>query len=111
MYINGRPYVLREDERPYKNLQEYAGIDYQRLQRMEVRGVRDHNSPPCRHSARLGLMHVQSGRADQSTIVASVPHAQEHHLVRLDVTEGISKQRCSLAASPVLLRRTGTAAQ
>ena len=37
VYINGRPYVLREDERPYKNLQEYSGIDYQRLQRMEVR--------------------------------------------------------------------------
>jgi hypothetical protein len=36
VYINGRPYVLREDERPYKNLQEYSGIDYQRLQRMEV---------------------------------------------------------------------------
>ena len=38
VYINGRPYVLREDERPYKNLQEYSGIDYQRLQRMEARG-------------------------------------------------------------------------
>ena len=39
VYINGRPYVLREDERPYKNLQEYSGIDYQRLQRMEVRAL------------------------------------------------------------------------
>ena len=45
VYINGRPYVLREDERPYKNLQEYAGIDYQRLQRMEVRSPHNHKTP------------------------------------------------------------------
>ncbi len=45
VYINGRPYVLREDERPYKNLQEYAGIDYQRLQRMEVRSLHNHSTP------------------------------------------------------------------
>ena len=52
VYINGRPYVLREDERPYKNLQEYAGIDYQRLQRMEVREVRYHDSPKPGEGAR-----------------------------------------------------------
>lgn len=37
IYINGRPFVLREDERPFKNLQEYTGIDVQRLEQMELR--------------------------------------------------------------------------
>ncbi len=37
MYINGLPYVLREVVRPMKNLQEYAGIDAKRLERMEGR--------------------------------------------------------------------------
>jgi hypothetical protein len=27
LYINGRPFVLREEQRPLKNLQEYQGID------------------------------------------------------------------------------------
>lgn len=37
IYINGRPFVLREDERPFKNLQEYTGIDVHRLEQMELR--------------------------------------------------------------------------
>lgn len=37
IYINGRPYVLREEERPFKNMQEYTGIDWARLQKMEAR--------------------------------------------------------------------------
>ena len=37
IYINGRPFVLREDERPFKNLQEYTGIDVRRLEQMELR--------------------------------------------------------------------------
>lgn len=37
IYINGRPFVLREDERPFKNMQEYTGIDVQRLEQMELR--------------------------------------------------------------------------
>lgn len=37
VYVNGRPFVLREQARPMKNLQEYAGIDARRLERMEQR--------------------------------------------------------------------------
>ncbi|KIY98140.1 hypothetical protein MNEG_9823 [Monoraphidium neglectum] len=37
VYINGRPFVLREQVCPLKNLQEYAGIDATRLERMERR--------------------------------------------------------------------------
>lgn len=37
VYINGRPFVLREEARPFKNLREYAGIDPHRLEKMERR--------------------------------------------------------------------------
>lgn len=37
MYVNGRPYVLREAARPFKNLLEYHGILAERLERMEAR--------------------------------------------------------------------------
>ncbi|GMH33294.1 hypothetical protein BSKO_01128 [Bryopsis sp. KO-2023] len=37
VYINGRPFVLREEARPFKNLREYSGIDGRRLQQMETR--------------------------------------------------------------------------
>jgi hypothetical protein len=26
VYINGEPFVLREEERPFKNMQEYTGV-------------------------------------------------------------------------------------
>lgn len=37
VYINGKPFVLREVERPYKNMLEYTGIDRGRVERMEAR--------------------------------------------------------------------------
>ncbi|PIN20116.1 hypothetical protein CDL12_07213 [Handroanthus impetiginosus] len=37
VYINGKPFVLREVERPYKNMLEYTGIDCERVERMEDR--------------------------------------------------------------------------
>eukprot|EP00963_Diacronema_lutheri_P007046 scaffold625_cov324-Pavlova_lutheri.AAC.80 len=37
VYIKGGPYVLREESRPFKNLQEYSGIEVGRLERMEER--------------------------------------------------------------------------
>ncbi|KAA3471475.1 paladin-like [Gossypium australe] len=37
VYINGKPFVLREVERPYKNMLEYSGIDRERVERMEAR--------------------------------------------------------------------------
>ncbi|KAL3531572.1 hypothetical protein ACH5RR_010894 [Cinchona calisaya] len=37
IYINGKPFVLREVERPYKNMLEYTGIDCERVEKMEAR--------------------------------------------------------------------------
>eukprot|EP00897_Mesotaenium_endlicherianum_P000190 jgi/Mesen1/10171/ME000076S09681 len=37
VYINGKPFVLREMERPFKNMLEYSGIDKQRVEQMEAR--------------------------------------------------------------------------
>ncbi|KAI3440985.1 uncharacterized protein J3R85_003031 [Psidium guajava] len=37
IYINGKPFVLREVERPFKNMLEYSGIDRERVEKMEAR--------------------------------------------------------------------------
>uniref|UniRef100_A0A6N2L7X7 Tyrosine specific protein phosphatases domain-containing protein n=2 Tax=Salix viminalis TaxID=40686 RepID=A0A6N2L7X7_SALVM len=37
IYINGKPFVLREVERPFKNMLEYTGIGRERVERMEAR--------------------------------------------------------------------------
>eukprot|EP00850_Spirogloea_muscicola_P002322 SM000009S23451 [mRNA] locus=s9:35424:44183:- [translate_table: standard] len=37
VYINGKPFVLRELERPFKNMLEYTGIDRGRVEQMEAR--------------------------------------------------------------------------
>lgn len=37
MFISGRPFVLRDAARPFKNLLEYRGIDPERLEQMEAR--------------------------------------------------------------------------
>ncbi|PNY08399.1 paladin-like protein, partial [Trifolium pratense] len=37
IYINGKPFVLREVERPYKNMREYTGIGRERVEKMEAR--------------------------------------------------------------------------
>ncbi|GKU98379.1 hypothetical protein SLEP1_g11390 [Rubroshorea leprosula] len=37
IYINGKPFVLREVERPFKNMLEYSGIDCERVEKMEAR--------------------------------------------------------------------------
>ena len=36
LYINGRPYVVRESDKPFQNL-EYTGIDRSRVEDMETR--------------------------------------------------------------------------
>eukprot|EP00250_Pteridium_aquilinum_P010976 c19759_g1_i1 orf=495-4313(+) len=37
VYINGKPFVLREVKRPFKNMLEYTGIDRERVEKMESR--------------------------------------------------------------------------
>ena len=39
-YINGKPFVVREAERPFSNL-EYTGIDRERVEGMEARLKQD----------------------------------------------------------------------
>ena len=41
VYINGKPYVLREHARPFKNMQEYSNISTSRVESMEKRLKRD----------------------------------------------------------------------
>ena len=41
VYINGRPFVLREENRPFKNLKEYSNIDRIQLEKMESRLKQD----------------------------------------------------------------------
>ncbi|WIA11258.1 hypothetical protein OEZ85_011384 [Tetradesmus obliquus] len=53
VYINGLPFVLREQQRPMKNLQEYAGIDAGRLERMEARLKDDVLAEADHHSGRI----------------------------------------------------------
>ena len=61
IYINGRPFVLREDERPFKNMQEYTGIDVQRLEQMELRLKNDILQVACSIQARWALIsHSES---------------------------------------------------
>ena len=40
LYINGKPYVVREADQPFCNV-EYTGIDRSRVEDMEVRLKRD----------------------------------------------------------------------
>ena len=40
IYINGRPFVVREADKPFANL-EYTGIDRERVEGMEARLKQD----------------------------------------------------------------------
>ncbi|GBF92770.1 paladin [Raphidocelis subcapitata] len=53
VYVNGRPFVLREQVCPMKNLQEYAGIDATRLERMERRLKEDVLAEAARYGGRI----------------------------------------------------------
>ena len=41
IYMNGKPYVLREHARPFKNMQEYSNISTSRVENMEKRLKQD----------------------------------------------------------------------
>jgi hypothetical protein len=53
IYVNGRPYVLREASRPFKNLLEYHGITAARLEMMEARLREDILAEAAAHDGRL----------------------------------------------------------
>ncbi|KAG1680951.1 hypothetical protein FOA52_009910 [Chlamydomonas sp. UWO 241] len=53
VYINGRPFVLREEVRPLKNMMEYEGIDFHRLEAMEERLKKDVLAEALKHGGRI----------------------------------------------------------
>eukprot|EP00197_Chlamydomonas_leiostraca_P007983 CAMPEP_0202863826 /NCGR_PEP_ID=MMETSP1391-20130828/4304_1 /ASSEMBLY_ACC=CAM_ASM_000867 /TAXON_ID=1034604 /ORGANISM="Chlamydomonas leiostraca, Strain SAG 11-49" /LENGTH=1425 /DNA_ID=CAMNT_0049543499 /DNA_START=116 /DNA_END=4393 /DNA_ORIENTATION=- len=57
VYINGRPFVLREEVRPLKNMMEYAGIDAARLEAMEERLKKDVLAEALRHGGQILVAH------------------------------------------------------
>lgn len=57
VYINGKPFVLREMERPYKNMLEYTGIDRDRVERMEARLKEDILREAERYNGAIMVIH------------------------------------------------------
>ncbi|XP_042502198.1 paladin isoform X1 [Macadamia integrifolia] len=57
IYINGKPFVLREVERPYKNMLEYTGIDRERVERMEARLKEDILRESERYGGAIMVIH------------------------------------------------------
>jgi protein-tyrosine phosphatase len=57
VYINGKPFVLREVERPYKNMLEYEGIDRARVEKMEARLKEDILREAERYSGDIMVNH------------------------------------------------------
>ncbi|XP_021280191.1 paladin [Herrania umbratica] len=57
IYINGKPFVLREVERPYKNMLEYTGIDRERVERMEARLKEDILREAERYEGAIMVIH------------------------------------------------------
>ncbi|RWR94458.1 paladin isoform X2 [Cinnamomum micranthum f. kanehirae] len=57
IYINGKPFVLREVERPYKNMLEYTGIDSERVERMEARLKEDILREAERYGGAIMVIH------------------------------------------------------
>ncbi|CAN8267845.1 unnamed protein product [Cochlearia groenlandica] len=57
IYINGKPFVLREVERPYKNMLEYTGIDRDRVEGMEARLKEDILREAKRYDGAIMVIH------------------------------------------------------
>ncbi|CAN6317707.1 unnamed protein product [Urochloa humidicola] len=57
IYINGKPFVLREVERPCKNMLEYTGIDRGRVERMEARLKEDILREAERYGGAIMVIH------------------------------------------------------
>ncbi|KAF6164665.1 hypothetical protein GIB67_035100 [Kingdonia uniflora] len=57
IYINGKPFVLREVERPCKNMREYTGIDRERVESMEARLKEDILREAERYSNAIMVIH------------------------------------------------------
>ncbi|CAG9460890.1 unnamed protein product [Pedinophyceae sp. YPF-701] len=64
VYINGNPYVLRDEERPFKNLQEYSGITGGRIEDMEARLKEDVLKEAAAHGGKILVAYEWMPPAD-----------------------------------------------
>ncbi|KAH6768947.1 metal ion-binding protein [Perilla frutescens var. frutescens] len=74
IYIKGRPFVLREVERPYKNMLEYTGIDCERVERMEARLKDDILREAERYQGAIMVIH----ETDDGQISDAWEHVNAH---------------------------------
>ncbi|KAL4440251.1 hypothetical protein ABPG75_003252 [Micractinium tetrahymenae] len=75
VYVNGRPYVLREAARPFKNLLEYHGILAERLERMEARLREDILNEAASNGGRI--LVTREAEAGQGAAARQVVEAYE----------------------------------
>ncbi|KAL0284472.1 UNVERIFIED_CONTAM: Paladin [Sesamum angustifolium] len=77
VYINGKPFVLREVERPYKNMLEYTGIDCERVERMEARLKDDILREAERYQGAIMVIHeTDDGQISDAWEHVSLPAVQ-----------------------------------
>ncbi|GKB85212.1 paladin isoform X1 [Tanacetum coccineum] len=62
IYINGKPFVLREAERPYKHMLEYTGINRERVERMKARPKEDILKESERYEGDIMVIHETKGK-------------------------------------------------
>lgn len=62
LHVNGRPHVLREAGRPFKNMREYVGISPRRLEAMEARLKADALAEAGAHGGRLLVAREEEAR-------------------------------------------------
>ncbi|KAM0053896.1 putative protein-tyrosine phosphatase [Helianthus debilis subsp. tardiflorus] len=85
IYINGKPFVLREVERPYKNMLEYTGIDRERVERMEARLKEDFDtlalniSSASKDTAFVFNCQMGRGRTTTGTVIACLVKLRIDH--------------------------------
>lgn len=63
IFINGRPYVLRDELRPFKNMREYTGITASTLEKMEERFREDVLREAAENGGRVPVCKEGSGTA------------------------------------------------
>lgn len=73
IYINGRPFVLRDRESPFENIRSYAGISATRLEQMEKRLKADIVEEAARNNGIL-LVHDE---VEEHTIVPCLTAIEE----------------------------------
>ena len=77
VYLKGSPYVLREAHRPYHNIEEYEGIDAQRLEGMEERLRLDILAEARGYGGRLLVSRESVGKNHYTN--GRISHRQARH--------------------------------